>query len=65
MSEEGGFGLALAEKFFGLLLLIIGVLAMYYVFTAAQVLGAFAGFFGFLNIILIALGLFLLIAKTE
>ncbi|MEM2937057.1 MAG: hypothetical protein QXJ63_00750 [Candidatus Bathyarchaeia archaeon] len=65
MSEGGGFGIAAAEKFFGLLLLIIGALAAYFTFTSSQALGAYTGFFGFLSIILFALGLFLIIAKTE
>ena len=64
-SEEGGFGLTAAEKFFGLLLLIIGALATYYTFTSAQTLGGFTGLFGFLGIVLLLLGLALMIAKTE
>jgi len=65
MSEEGGFGIAAAEKFFGLLLLIVGALATYFTFTSSQALGAYTGFFDVLSLILLALGLFLLIAKTE
>jgi len=65
MSEEGGFGLALAEKFFGLILVIVGALATYYTFISSNSLEAFTGFFGFLSIILLALGIFLIIAKTE
>jgi len=65
MSEEGGFGLALAEKFFGLILIIVGSLATYYTFTSSNALEAFTGFFGFLSIVLLALGIFLIIAKTE
>jgi len=65
MSEEGGFGLTVAEKFFGLILLVMGALAMYYTFTSSNTLEAFTGFFGFLSVILIVLGLFLIIAKTE
>jgi hypothetical protein len=65
MSEESGFGITVAEKFFGLILLIVGALATYYTFTSNQSLGTFTGFFGFLSIILFALGLFLIIAKTE
>jgi len=64
-SEEGGFGLTAAEKFFGLLLLIIGALATYYTFTSTQTLGGFTGLFGFLSIVLLLLGLALMIAKTE
>jgi len=65
MSEKGGFGVALAEKFFGLLLLIVGALATYFTFTSSQNLGVYTGLFGFLGIILLALGLFLIVAKTE
>ena len=63
--EEGGFGLGFAEKIFGLLLLAVGILALYYVITSAQTLGNFTGFFGFLDLVLIALGWILLTAKTE
>jgi len=65
MSEEGGFGLGFAEKVFGLLLLAVGILALYYAITSAQALGNFTGFFGFLDLVLIALGWILLTAKTE
>ncbi len=65
MSEEGGFGLNLAERFFGLLLLIIGAFAMYYTLTSVEALGAFTAFFGFLSIIPLVLGLLLITAKTE
>jgi hypothetical protein len=65
MSEEGSFGLTAAEKFFGLILLIVGVLFTYFTFTSTQALGGYSGFFGFLSAVIIALGLFLIIAKTE
>jgi hypothetical protein len=65
MSEEVSFGLTAAEKFFGLILIIVGALAAYFTLTSTQALGAYSGFFGFLSIIIIALGLFLIIAKTE
>jgi len=65
MSEEGGFGLAMAERFFGLILLIVGAVAMYYTFITMQELGAFSAFFGFLSIILLVLGLLLITAKIE
>jgi hypothetical protein len=65
LSEEGGFGIAVAERFFGLIIIIVGALSMYYVLTSLQQLGNFSGFFGFLNIILILSGLILLTAKTE
>jgi hypothetical protein len=65
MSEEGGFGITLAEKFFGFIIIIIGVMATYYTFTSTEALGGFTGFFGFLSIFLLAIGVFLIIAKTE
>jgi len=65
MSEEGGFGITLTERFFGLLLMIIGVLAVYYTFTSATALGTFTGFFGFLSLILLSLGIILMTAKLE
>ena len=65
MSEEAGYGLRAAEKFFGLLLLIIGALATYYTFTSTKALGGYTGLFGFLSIILLAVGLIMIIAKTE
>jgi len=66
MSEEGGgFGITLAEKFFGFIIIIIGAMATYYTFTSTQALGDFTGFFGFLSIFLLAIGVFLIITKTE
>ncbi|MCJ7425080.1 hypothetical protein MUP01_12570 [Candidatus Bathyarchaeota archaeon] len=65
MSEEGSFGIKLVERFFGLILLTIGALTLYYVATSIEAFGSFAGFFGFLNVILIALGLLMITAKTE
>jgi hypothetical protein len=65
MSEEGSFGVSVAERFFGFILLIMGVVALYYTVTSAQVLLVFTGFFAFLSIILIVLGFILMTAKTE
>jgi hypothetical protein len=65
VSEEGGFGISFIERFFGLLLIIIGVLASYYTFTSIEALRAFTGFFGLLSILIFTLGLVLITAKTE
>jgi hypothetical protein len=66
MSEEGGgFGITFAEKFFGFIIIIIGIMATYYTFTSTSALSDFTGFFGFLSIFLLAIGIFLVIAKTE
>jgi len=65
MSEQGGFGLVVAEKFFGLILIIIGALSTYYTFTSTQALRDYTGFFGFLSVIVLAVGVILMIAKVE
>lgn len=65
MSEEGGFGIMAAEKFFGLILIIVGVLALYFTLTSTQALSIYTGLFGFLSFVILAVGLFLIIAKAE
>jgi hypothetical protein len=65
MSEEGSFGVIASEKLFGLILLAVGLVAMFYTLTSASVLLAFTGFFGFLSLILIILGVAMIIAKVE
>ncbi|MEM3578738.1 MAG: hypothetical protein QXL54_00735 [Candidatus Bathyarchaeia archaeon] len=65
MSEEGGFGITAAEKFFGLILLIVGALALYFTLTSTQALNVYTGFFGFLSFVIFAVGLFLIVAKAE
>jgi hypothetical protein len=64
MSEEGDtFWVSLSEKFLGLLLLIIGAVTLYFTFTTTTSLGGFTGLFGFLSIVILAVGVFLLIVK--
>ena len=65
MSEEGSFGVTATEKLFGLILLAMGLVVMYYTLTSAAALMAFTGFFGFLSLIIIILGVALIIAKVE
>jgi len=63
MSEEGDtFWVSLAERLFGLLLIIIGALMLYYTVTSPE-LGGFSALFGALSVILVILGIFLLIVK--
>jgi hypothetical protein len=63
MSEGSTFWLSLAEKFFGLLLTIIGALFLYFTVTSTTVLGVFTGLFGFLSIVVLIIGLFLLLVR--
>jgi uncharacterized membrane protein len=65
MSEESSFWIGLAEKFFGLLLTIIGVLMIYYSATSGSNLNVFAGFFVFLSALLLIAGLFLLLVRPS
>jgi hypothetical protein len=63
MSEGDTFWLSLAEKFFGLLLAIIGGLFLYFTLTSTAALGGFTGFFGFLGVVVLLVGLFLLVVR--
>jgi len=63
MSEQDTFWISLSEKFFGLLLLIIGAILLYFTATSTTELGAFTAFFGFLSIVILALGVVLLLVR--
>jgi len=63
MSEGDTFWLSLAEKFFGLLLVIIGALFLYFTLTSTAALGVFTGLFGFLSVVVLIIGLFLLFVR--
>ena len=65
MSGEGSFGLSATEKFFGLIILIVGVITLYYTLTSMDTLLSFTGFFAFLSVVLVILGLVLMTAKPE
>ncbi len=60
--EQDTFWVSLSEKFFGLLLIIISALLLYYTATSPA-LGVFSILFGILGIIILAIGIFLLIVK--
>ena len=64
MSDEtGSFWIKLAEKVFGLVLLIVGALTLYFTATSSDTLQAYTGLFAFLSIIILAVGVFLLIVS--
>lgn len=64
MSEEGDtFWVSLAGKFFGLLIIIIGAVFLFFTATSTDVLGVFTAFFVLLGIALLAVGLFLLLVR--
>lgn len=63
MSEEGDtFWVSLTERFFGLILIIIGALMLYFTATTSDI-GGFGVFFGALSVIMVVLGIFLLLVK--
>ncbi len=63
MSEGDTFWVSLAEKFLGLLLAIIGALFLYFTLTSTAALAGFTGLFGFLSVIVLLIGLFLLVVR--
>jgi len=69
MSKEPPMGLTIAEKFFGLLSIIIGALLVYFTYTSPPEVGGQVANFSFVFIIagiaLVAFGIFLLLAKAE
>ncbi len=66
MSEEGDtYWISLAEKFFGLILVIIGAIMIYYTATSTVVLGQFSVFFGVVSAVMLIVGLFLLLVRPS
>ena len=65
MSGEGSFGLNTAEKFFGLLILAIGIIALYYTWTSSSTLQLFTVLFEIMSATLMGIGLVLLLVKPE
>lgn len=65
MSGEGSFGLGFTEKFFGLIIMVVGVITLYFTLTSMDILLSFTGFFAFLSVVLVILGLVLMTAKPE
>ena len=58
-------GLAIMEKLMGLLLIVVGALAIYYSSSAMSVLGGPCVLFITLGVVLLLVGIALLIAKAE
>ena len=58
-------GLAIMEKLMGLLLLIVGALAIYYSSSAISALGGSCIIFIALGVVLLLVGMALILAKAE
>lgn len=65
MSEEAPAGLTIIEKFFGLLLVVLGVIVFYYTLQTPRLMGIGFIFFPAFGVLLIALGIFLVLSKAE
>ena len=67
MSEEKPIGLAVAEKFFGLLLVLIGVVTAYITYSnpPEKQVAPFSFIFIASGFALIAIGILLVLAKAE
>jgi hypothetical protein len=63
MSEGDTFWISLGEKFFGLLVAIVGGMLLYYTFTSSAQLGVFPGLFGFIGVFVVAIGVVLLLVR--
>jgi uncharacterized membrane protein HdeD (DUF308 family) len=63
MSEEVSFWTKIAEKMLGIILVLISVLMLYFTATSTNVLNVFSGVFGFLGILVLIAGVFLIVAK--
>jgi len=67
MSEEKPVGLAIFEKFFGLLLVLIGALTAYITYNnpPGGAVAPFSGIFIASGFVLMAVGILLILAKAE
>jgi len=67
MSEERPIGLTITEKFLGLIVILIGALTINFTYNDPPegIVAPFAGIFIAAGIVLVAIGVFVILAKTE
>ena len=66
MSEDIPIGLMVAEKIFGLILIIIGAIVTYHSMNPpAGDISNFAGIFVVIGVVIVAAGIFLVVVKTK
>ncbi len=64
MSEEtGSFWIGLAEKFFGLILVIVSLIMIYFTATSIDTLSIYTGLFAFLSVIVLIAGAFMIVVR--
>ena len=65
MSDEGDtFWVNLAEKFLGLIVLIVGIIMVYLTATSLNQLSVFSSLFGAVSVAVLLIGLFLLLVRA-
>ncbi|HDJ25999.1 MAG TPA: hypothetical protein ENF34_01620 [Candidatus Bathyarchaeota archaeon] len=62
---EAPTGLTIAEKVLGLVILVLGVLAIYYTYQALEAIGALWPVFVSFGVLLLLVGLALILARAE
>jgi len=65
MSKEAPIGLTIMEKLLGLIIILVGAITFYATYTNMANVGSLLIFFLAAGLILIALGVFVVIAKAE
>jgi hypothetical protein len=55
----------MSERLFGILIIIIGGLFLYFTFTSTNSLGVFTGLFGFLGLLIVLVGLILFLSRLK
>jgi len=65
MSQKRPLGLTVAEKFFGLIIILIGVFTVNITYSNIRSIKSFIGIFIIIGIVLMALGFFLVLTKAE
>ena len=65
MSTEAPIGLTIMEKLLGLIIILVGVITFYVTYTNMAIAGPLPILFLAAGFVLIALGIFILIAKAK
>jgi len=65
MSTEAPVGLTIIEKLLGLIIILVGVITFHVTYTNIAIAGTLSILFLAAGLVLIALGIFILIAKAE
>ncbi|MCL2642188.1 MAG: hypothetical protein FWD52_01530 [Candidatus Bathyarchaeota archaeon] len=59
------YGVILAEKIFGITLIILSAILLYYTSTSSDILGTFSGMFTAIGVVILIVGILLLIITPK